>query len=141
MSAPTWLMDAIIATKSECVPTVPISKNLHWVQGNNSKNLINSGFVPNVPTVPNVPKEIQPPAEKTESVDIQRERRRTKLLDLLEGKRFAVLVENDKTDPVIATIGIHNVATFELAIPQHSYDGMVLLKLIEKHYGENYANS
>lgn len=141
MSAPAWLMDAIHATNSEHVPTVPITKNLHWVQSNNSKNLINSGAGTDVPTVPSVPKEIQSAAEKTEIVDIQRERRRAKLLDLLEGKRFAVLVENDKTDPVIATIGIHNVATFELTIPRHSYDGMVLLELIEKHYGENYANS
>lgn len=141
MSAPAWLMDAIHATKSEHVPTVPNPENLHWVQGNNPKNLINSGFATDVPTVPSVPKEIQSPAEKTEIVDIQREHRRAKVLDLIKGKRFAVLVEDDKTDPVIATIGIHNVAIFELAIPQHSYDGMVLLELIEKHYGENYANS
>jgi len=73
--------------------------------------------------------------------ELQRERRRTKVLAMLEGKRFAVLVDNDKTDPVIATVGIRDVATFELAIPSHSYDGMVLLELIEKHYGENYANS
>lgn len=112
MSTPKWLMEAIYATKSACVPTVP-----------------------------SVPKEIQPSAEKTEIVDIQRERRRAKVLDLLEGKRFAALVEDDKTDPVIATIGIHNMATFELAIPRYSYDGMVLLELIEKHYGENYASS
>ncbi len=73
--------------------------------------------------------------------ELQRERRRAKVLDLLEGKRFALFVDNDKTDPVIATVGIRDVATFELAIPRHSYDGMVLLELIEKHYGENYANN
>jgi hypothetical protein len=49
--------------------------------------------------------------------------------------------DDDKTDPVIATVGIRDVATFELAISRHSYDGMVLLELIEKHYGENYANN
>jgi hypothetical protein len=73
--------------------------------------------------------------------ELQRERRRAKVLALLEGKRFALFVDNDKTDPVIATVGIREVATFELAIPRHSYDGMVLLELIEKHYGENYANN
>ncbi len=73
--------------------------------------------------------------------ELQRERRRAKVLALLEGKRFALFVDNDKTDPVIATVGIRDVATFELAIPRHSYDGMVLLELIEKHYGENYANN
>ena len=49
--------------------------------------------------------------------------------------------DDDKTDPVIATVGIRDVATFELVIPRHSYNGMVLLELIEKHYGENYANN
>jgi hypothetical protein len=73
--------------------------------------------------------------------ELQRERRRAKVLALLGGKRFALFVDDDKTDPVIATVGIREVATFELAIPRHSYDGMVLLELIEKHYGENYANN
>jgi len=73
--------------------------------------------------------------------ELQRERRRAKVLALLEGKRFALFVDDDKTDPVIAMVGIREVATFELAIPRHSYDGMVLLELIEKHYGENYANN
>ena len=73
--------------------------------------------------------------------ELLRERRRAKVLALLEGKRFALFVDDDKTDPVIATVGIREVATFELAIPRHSYDGMVLLELIEKHYGENYASN
>lgn len=70
-------------------------------------------------------------------LELQRELRRIKVVDMLEGKRFALLVVDDTTDPVIATVAISNVATFEMAIPQHSYDGMVLLELIEKHYGEN----
>jgi hypothetical protein len=73
--------------------------------------------------------------------ELQREHRREKVLALLEGKHFALFVDNDKTDPVIATVGIRDVATFELAIPRHSYDGMVLLELIEKHYGEKHANN
>ena len=73
--------------------------------------------------------------------ELQREYRRGKVLALLEGKRFALFVDDDKTDPVIAAVGIRGMATFELAIPRHSYDGMVLLELIEKHYGENYANT
>lgn len=73
--------------------------------------------------------------------ELQREQRRAKVLALLQGKRFALLVDDDKADPVIATVGIQGVATFEMAIPRHSYDGLVLLDLIEKHYGENYANT
>lgn len=79
---------------------------------------------------------------KTEILcELQREYRRDQVLALLEGKRFALFVDDDKTDPVIAAVGIRDLATFELAIPRHSYDGMVLLELIEKHYGEKYANS
>ena len=73
--------------------------------------------------------------------ELQREYRRAKVLALLEGKHFALFVDDDKTDPVIAAVGIRDLATFELAIPRHSYDGMVLLELIEKHYGEKYANT
>ena len=73
--------------------------------------------------------------------ELQREYRRAKVLALLEGKRFALFVDDDKTDPVIVAVGIRDLATFELAIPKHSYNGMVLLELIEKHYGEKYANS
>lgn len=73
--------------------------------------------------------------------ELQRECRRAKVLALLGGKRFALFVDDDKADPVIVTVGIRDVATFEMEIPRHSYDGLVLLELIEKHYGENYANT
>ena len=73
--------------------------------------------------------------------ELQREARRAKVLALLEGKRFALFVEDDKTDPVIAAVAIRDLATFELAIPRHSYDGMLLLELIEKHFEENHANT
>lgn len=69
--------------------------------------------------------------------ELQREIRRIRVVDMLEGKHFALLVDDDATDPVIATVAICKVATFEMAIPQHSYDGMLLLELIEKHYGES----
>lgn len=64
--------------------------------------------------------------------ELQRECRRAKVLAMLEEKRYALFVDNDKTDPVIATVGIRDVVTFEMAIPRHSYDGMVLLELIEQ---------
>ena len=73
--------------------------------------------------------------------ELQREYRRSKVLSLLEGKHFAMFVDDDKTDPVIVAVGIRDLATFELTIPLHSYNGMILLELIEKHYGEKYANT
>ncbi len=65
--------------------------------------------------------------------ELQRKRRRAKVLEMLGDKLYAVLVEDASTDPVIVTVAKRHVATFELAIPKHSYNGMVLLELIEKH--------
>ncbi len=141
MSASAWLMDAIHASTSKSVPTVPNLDKMDCAQGNNKKTLINDNVVCDVPIVPSVPNNMPPSMIKPGMMEIERERRHAKVLNLMEGKRFAVLVEDDKTDPIIATIGIQSVATFEMTIPLHSYDGMVLLELIEKHYGENYANS
>lgn len=65
--------------------------------------------------------------------ELHRERRRAKVLAMLgDGRKFAVLVENTDTDPVIATVAIRGVASFEMAIPKHSYDGLVLLELLEQ---------
>ena len=66
--------------------------------------------------------------------ELHRERRHAKVLAMLgDGRKYALLVEDDKTDPVICTVAIRNVATFELAIPHHSYDGLILWELIEKY--------
>lgn len=153
MSAPAWLLDAIHSTALAGVPSVPNTKNPTWVQGGSQAALNNTGLAKDVPSVPKVPNEIGSSqavdyvevhgdlsvldGEPVDHVELQSERRRTKVVDMLEGKRFALFVDDDATDPVIATVAIRNVATFEMAIPQHSYDGMVLLELIEKHYGEN----
>ena len=153
MSAPDWLLDAIRSTALAGVPSVPNSKKTTWEQGGGRGPLNITGLANDVPGVPNVPKEIGLPqgdgsvdvdgessgrdSKPVDHPELLREIRRTKVVDMLEGKRFALFVENEETDPVIATVAIFNVAIFEMAIPQHSYDGMVLLELIEKHYGEN----
>lgn len=72
--------------------------------------------------------------------ELHRERRRTKVLDLLEASlstRYAVYVEDASTDPVLVAVGVRNIATFEMEIPQKYYDGMELLELIEKQTGEH----
>ena len=72
--------------------------------------------------------------------ELHRERRHKKVLSMLgDGRKYAVLVENDRTDPVIATCAIRGIATFELAIPKHSYDGLILMELLEKHSTEMCA--
>ena len=76
--------------------------------------------------------------------ELQRERRRAKVVAILEAApdtRYAVLVADASTDPVVVAVGIRKIATFELEIPHKYYDSMTLLELIEKHSGENYANN
>jgi hypothetical protein len=74
--------------------------------------------------------------------ELHRERRRAKVLTMLEpasGSKYAVFVADDTTDPVICTVAIRGVVSFEMAIPHHSYDGLVLLELLEKHSIETHA--
>ena len=68
--------------------------------------------------------------------ELHRERRHKKVLSMLGSRKYALLVEDDRTDPVIATCAIRGIASFELAIPRHSYDGLILLELLEKHSTE-----
>ena len=68
--------------------------------------------------------------------ELQLERRRAKVVTMLHdnpGIRYAIEVIDANTDPVIVSIGIRNVANFEMSIPHHSYDLFTLLELIEKH--------
>jgi len=57
------------------------------------------------------------------------------------GIRYAVAVVDANTDPVIVSIAIRNVITFEMNIPQANYDAFALLELIEKHTGHEHANA
>lgn len=72
--------------------------------------------------------------------ELHRERRRTEVLALLEaspGTRYAVYVEDAFTDPVFVAVGVQNLATFEMEIPQKYYEGMELQELIEKQIAEH----
>jgi hypothetical protein len=76
--------------------------------------------------------------------ELQLERRRAKVLSMLRdnpGIRYAIEVADANTDPVSLSIGIRNVATFEMNIPQAYYDASALLELIEKHTGDEHANA
>ena len=69
--------------------------------------------------------------------ELHRVRRHKKVLAMLgDARKYAVYVDDDRTDPVIATCAIRGIASFELAIPRHSYDGLILLELLEKHSTE-----
>lgn len=76
--------------------------------------------------------------------ELQLERQRAKVLAMLSnnpGIRYAIEVVDANTDPVIVSIGIRNVATFEMNIPQAYYDAFALLELIEKHIVDKHANA
>ena len=62
-------------------------------------------------------------------------RRRRVLAILAErpGIRFAVVVDNPDTDPVIVALAIRDVGTCELAIPAANYDAFALLAMIGRH--------
>lgn len=77
-------------------------------------------------------------------IELHSECRRAELLAMLDAspdRRYSMLVEDTSTDPVIVAVGIRGISTFELEIPRKYYDGLVLLELIEKHFGEKYANT
>ena len=58
MSAPAWLLDAIHATESVSVPSVPITRIHPWVQEECHSSHVDIELSTNVPTVPNEPNEI-----------------------------------------------------------------------------------
>lgn len=71
--------------------------------------------------------------------ELHRARRHAQIAAMLGGGKYSVMVEDASTDPVIATVGIRGIATFDMAIPKHSYDGLVLMELIEKHSTETHT--
>ena len=74
--------------------------------------------------------------------ELQRERRRAKVLAMLSdnpGIRYAIEVADAHTDPVIVSVGIRCVATFEMRIPLVHFDAFLLMELIEHHAGDEYA--
>jgi hypothetical protein len=70
--------------------------------------------------------------------DLALEARRARVLAMLAerpGIRYAVVVDNPDTDPVILTLAIRGRATCELRIARAQYDPWLLLELLEKHSG------
>lgn len=66
------------------------------------------------------------------------EARRQRVLAMLgeqPGIKYAVVVDDPDTDPVILALAIRDRATCELRIPRDRYDGVLLLDLIDRHGG------
>ena len=54
--------------------------------------------------------------------------------------RYAIEVVDADADPVIVSVAIRNVATFEISIPQANYDAFALLEFIAQCPGGERAN-
>ena len=64
------------------------------------------------------------------------ETRRQRVLAMLAerpGTRYAVLVDNSDTDPVLLTLAIRGQTTCELAIPAAQFNPFELLAMLDRH--------
>ncbi len=76
--------------------------------------------------------------------ELQLEHRRAKVREMLRdnpGINYAIEVADANTDPVIVSVGIRNVTTFEMNIPQAYYDAFSLMDLIGNYVGDEHANA
>lgn len=76
--------------------------------------------------------------------ELQSDCRHAKVLGMLRDKpdaRYAIEVIDSNTDPVVVSIAIRNVATFEINIPQAHFDAFTLLELIEEYSGGKRAEA
>ena len=68
--------------------------------------------------------------------DPAQEARRQRVLAMLDERpdtKYAVVVDNPDTDPVIVALGIRGQATCELRIPREKYDPILFLEAVERH--------
>ena len=71
------------------------------------------------------------------SPDVEVERWRVKVESMLEGgRKYAVVAGNPADDPVVVSVAIRDLGSFQIEIPKQFYDPFVLLELVEKHTTE-----
>jgi hypothetical protein len=90
-------------------------------------------YVPFVAPMPTSSRQIS--AHKL-TIDPEADPRRDRALAMLTERpalRYAVLAVNPDTDPVLLTVAIRGVATFDMAIPAAKFNAFALLALIERH--------
>jgi hypothetical protein len=75
-------------------------------------------------------------AHENGAIDEAQDVRQQRALELLQSNpalKYAVLVDDATTDPVLVTVGIRGLAVFNLEIPHAHYDGLALLQILEEH--------
>jgi hypothetical protein len=55
------------------------------------------------------------------------------MLESDPARKYALLVHDASTDPVLVTVGIRGLAVFDLEIPHAHYDGLALIEILEQH--------
>jgi hypothetical protein len=70
--------------------------------------------------------------EIEEAANDTRQQRVEEMLTANPELKYAVLVDDATTDPVIVTVGIRGLAVFDLEIPHAHYDGLALLQILEE---------
>jgi hypothetical protein len=75
--------------------------------------------------------------------ELQLEKRRAKILSILRNNpevNYAIDVVDADSDPVLVSVGIRKVATFELTIPKKYYDPFSLMELVGNSIGNKCVN-
>lgn len=75
--------------------------------------------------------------------ELQLEKRRAKILSILRNNpevNYAIDVVDPNSDPVLISVGIREVATFEMTIPKKYYDPFSLLELVGNTVGHKCVN-
>ena len=75
--------------------------------------------------------------------ELQLEKRRAKILSILRNNpevNYAIDVVDPNSDPVLISVGIRKVATFEMTIPKKYYDPFSLLELVGNTVGHKCVN-
>jgi hypothetical protein len=78
-----------------------------------------------------VAKVAHPQESKNWPSDVQVEPWRVKIESMLEGgRKYAVIGGNPADDPVLVSVAIRDMASFQMEVPKASYNPIVLLELV-----------
>ncbi len=86
--------------------------------------------------VPFVPSDLAVFRKISAANDTEADTRRGQVLAMLDERqdtRYAVLVDDPDSDPVLLTLAIRGQATCELAIPAGKFDPFELLAMLDRH--------
>lgn len=78
--------------------------------------------------------------ETVQAANDARQQRVEEMLASNPALKYALLVDDATSDPVLVTIGIRGLATFDMEIPNAHYDGIALLEVLDQHSTDTDLN-